>query len=338
MIPNGPGQKNNYVEFITLLRQLVAEGKVPQSRIDDAARRILRVKYELGLFEHPYADPKLTEAVGSAEHRKVARECVRQSLVVLKNADRALPLSKKLKHLVVVGKAADDLGMQCGGWTISWQGQTGEVMRGGTTILAAVRQAVSPGTKVTFSPDGSNMQGRGRGPGGRRRAALRGDEGRPQRTCGLSAADVNLVATGEADRRARRHRPAFRPALGPRRGAGRQPGVCGRVAARAPKGKALRTCCSATTSQPANCLAPGRAPMLKWRMRREKPAQESRSFLTALASRIRTAGAGGWLDWPGRGSDRERRPGGRASSRAQTLLECWGIRAREDARPPEVCF
>ena len=159
MIPNGPGQKNNYVQFIDLLKQLVAEGKVPQARIDDAARRILRVKYKLGLFEHPFADRTLTAAVGSAEHRKVARQCVRESLVVLKNAEHALPLSKKLKTLAVAGKAADDLGMQCGGWTITWQGQTGEVVRGGTTILAAVRQAVSPATQVTFSADGSNLQG-----------------------------------------------------------------------------------------------------------------------------------------------------------------------------------
>ena len=159
MIPNGPGQKNNYVEYITLLKQLVAEGKVSQTRIDDAARRILRVKLQIGLFEHPYADPKLTEAVGSARHRRVARDCVRQSLVLLKNDNRALPLSKKIKSLAVVGKAADDLGIQCGGWTITWQGKTGEVTSGGTTILAAVRKAVSPDTKVTFSPDASNVQG-----------------------------------------------------------------------------------------------------------------------------------------------------------------------------------
>jgi beta-glucosidase len=159
MIPNGPGKKNNYVEFISLLKQLLADGKVPQARVDDAARRILRIKHAMGLFEHPYADRALTETVGSAEHRKVARECVRQSLVVLKNTNRTLPLSKEIKRLAVAGKAADDLGMQCGGWTITWQGQTGEVMRGGTTVLGAVRKAVGADTKVTFSPDGANVQG-----------------------------------------------------------------------------------------------------------------------------------------------------------------------------------
>ena len=159
MIPNGPGQKNNYVEFIRDLKELVAAGRVPQSRIDDAVKRILRAKIELGLFEHPRADPDLVSTIGSAEHRQVARECVRQSLVLLKNERHSLPLSKELKHLVVVGKAADDLGMQCGGWTISWQGDSGPVTHGGTTILSAVRRTVSPETKVTFSPDGSSVAG-----------------------------------------------------------------------------------------------------------------------------------------------------------------------------------
>ena len=159
MIPAGPGQKNNYVEFITDLKELVAAGRVPQARIDDAAKRIIQAKIELGLFEHPNADPALLAEIGSAKHREVARECVRQSLVPLKNEHQTLPLSKEIKHLVVVGKAADDLGMQCGGWTISWQGGTGAVTHGGTTLLAAVKQTVSPATEVTFSPDGENLHG-----------------------------------------------------------------------------------------------------------------------------------------------------------------------------------
>jgi beta-glucosidase len=87
----------------------------------------------------------------------VARKCVRESLVVLKNDHSALPLSKNLKTLAVVGVAADDLGRQCGGWTISWQGGSGAVTHGGTTLLAAIRAAVSPGTHVIFSPDGENI-------------------------------------------------------------------------------------------------------------------------------------------------------------------------------------
>jgi len=158
MIPNGPGQPNNYVQFINDLKALVADGKVSQSRIDNAVRRILRIKFQLGLFENAPTDPKLTAAIGSPEHRAVAREAVRESLVLLKNENHVLPLSKQIKRLAVVGVAADDLGMQCGGWTVDWQGQRGNVTHGGTTLLAAIRQTVSPETQVTFSPDASNLK------------------------------------------------------------------------------------------------------------------------------------------------------------------------------------
>jgi beta-glucosidase len=158
MIPRAPGERNSYLEFIQDLKALVAEGKVPPARIDDAVTRILRVKFEMGLFEHPYTDdPALTAAIGSPAHRQVARQCVRESLVLLKNENHTLPLSKTMKHLVVVGEGADDLGMQCGGWTISWQGNTGAVTTGGTTILAAIRRTVSPETTVTYAPDASGI-------------------------------------------------------------------------------------------------------------------------------------------------------------------------------------
>lgn len=159
MIPKGPGQKNNYLEFISLLKELVAAGRVPEVRIDDAVLRILGVKYQMGVFEHPYADPKLTASIGSAAHRLIARQCVRQSLVLLKNEGRVLPFSKAIKHLAVVGKAADDLGIQCGGWTISWQGKPGNVTSGGTTILAGLRQVAPPGTDLSYSTDASNLTG-----------------------------------------------------------------------------------------------------------------------------------------------------------------------------------
>jgi beta-glucosidase len=161
MIPNGPGKKNSYVDFINLLKELVHEGRVPESRIDDAVRRILWVKCRMNLFEHPMSDPSLTAAVGSPEHRQVARECVRKSLVLLKNQKSALPLSKQIKLLAVTGPAADDLGTQCGGWTIAWQGRKGQVMRGGTTIFAAVSQALGADAIVAHSPDGSVPVGAG---------------------------------------------------------------------------------------------------------------------------------------------------------------------------------
>ncbi|HXS68340.1 MAG TPA: glycoside hydrolase family 3 N-terminal domain-containing protein [Candidatus Polarisedimenticolia bacterium] len=157
MIPFGPGEKNNYQQFIADLKDLVASGKVSQGRIDDAVRRILRVKFEMGLFKNSATDPALTAAIGSPRHRKVARECVSESLVLLKNSNQVLPLKKSLKAITVAGKAADDLGMQCGGWTIDWQGKTGNVTTGGTTLLAAIKKTVGPRTKVVYSPDGSNL-------------------------------------------------------------------------------------------------------------------------------------------------------------------------------------
>jgi len=158
MIPNGPGQNHNYFEFIADLKALANDGQVPQSRIDDAVRRILRIKYEMGLFDHPYPDPALAATLGSPEHREIARACVRESLVLLQNNRHALPLKKNLKRLAVIGPAADDIGLQCGGWTITWQGKEGQVTTGGTTLLAAIKQTVSPETEVTYSADGSDLK------------------------------------------------------------------------------------------------------------------------------------------------------------------------------------
>jgi beta-glucosidase len=197
MIPYGPRHPNNFVEFIADLKQLVAEKRVPMARIDDAVRRILRIKFEMGSFEHPYPDPSLTAQIGSPAHRAVARECVRESLVLLKNDQHTLPLSKHIKHLVVVGRAADDLGIQCGGWTITWQGETGNITHGGTTLLAAIRQAVSPETQVDFSPDGGDLKGADA------IIAVVGElpyaEGKGDRTdLNLAAADAALIASAKA--------------------------------------------------------------------------------------------------------------------------------------------
>jgi beta-glucosidase len=153
---------SDYQRFYNLLLELVKEGKVPMARIDDAVTRILRVKFAMGLMNKsrsPLADRRLHKTFGSAKHRQVARECVRQSLVLLKNEKRTLPLSKKLARIHVGGKSADDIGNQCGGWTIEWQGKSGDVTPGGTTILKAIQNTVSPATKVTFSKDGSGAGG-----------------------------------------------------------------------------------------------------------------------------------------------------------------------------------
>src|SRR5690349_16829123 len=153
---------NKYRELYGLLLELVKENRVAQSRIDDAVTRILRVKSAMGLLDaHPalVADRKLHASFGSPEHRQVARECVRASLVLLKNENNTLPIAKHRARIHVAGKSADDIGNQCGGWTISWQGNSGDVTTGGTTILKAIQQSVSPQTKVVFTKDGSGAAG-----------------------------------------------------------------------------------------------------------------------------------------------------------------------------------
>jgi beta-glucosidase len=151
-----------YREYADDLKQLVREGRVPMARIDDAVTRILRVKFAMGLLDpkrSQLADRSLAKTFGSAEHRQVAREAVRQSLVLLKNSRRVLPLSKTAARIHVAGKNADDIGNQCGGWTIDWQGRSGPVTPGGTTVLAAIKKAVPPTTQVTFSRDGTGAAG-----------------------------------------------------------------------------------------------------------------------------------------------------------------------------------
>lgn len=121
------------------LRKAVESGEVSQERIDDAVRRILRQKYRLGLFENPFPDPELIHKIGIQEHRDIARQAVRESLVLLKNENRTLPLDKNMPKIVVVGEHADSAGLQSGGWTIDWQGTT-ENYAGATSILQGIEK------------------------------------------------------------------------------------------------------------------------------------------------------------------------------------------------------
>uniref|UniRef100_A0A6N2L512 Glycoside hydrolase family 3 N-terminal domain-containing protein n=1 Tax=Salix viminalis TaxID=40686 RepID=A0A6N2L512_SALVM len=150
---------NTYKEFIDGLTSHVKNKVIPMSRIDDAVRRILRVKFMMGLFENPLADNSLVNELGSQEHRELAREAVRKSLVLLKNGESAaqplLPLPKKATKILVAGIHADNLGYQCGGWTIEWQGLGGNSLTTGTTILSAIQNTVDPSTEVVYkeNPD-----------------------------------------------------------------------------------------------------------------------------------------------------------------------------------------
>ncbi len=153
---------DTYKKFYETLIELVNEGRVPMSRIDDAVTRILRVKAAMGLLDRnrsQLADRSLQSSFGSSAHRAVARDAVRKSLVLLKNENDTLPLSKSASRIHVGGKSADDIGNQCGGWTIDWQGKSGAVTTGGTTIFEAIQATVGENSEVTLAKDGSDAQG-----------------------------------------------------------------------------------------------------------------------------------------------------------------------------------
>jgi beta-glucosidase len=135
----------------TLIKEVQA-GEVPMSRIDDAVRRILAKKFELGLFEHPYTNREHLGEIGDTAHRAVARRAAAESQVLLKNSSDALPL-RPHENVYVAGSNANNLGNQAGGWTLTWQGGSTNKIPG-TTILEGIEQADSGGT-VTFSEDAS---------------------------------------------------------------------------------------------------------------------------------------------------------------------------------------
>ena len=159
MVPGAVKFGNESFEnFLKLLEESVQEGSIPMKRIDDAVKRILLIKKQSGLFDRPFSDQQLLAHIGSDKHRQIAREAVRKSMVLLKNKDGILPLPKEGKTIIVAGRGADNIGMQSGGWTISWQGDMGQTTDG-TTILDAIKSAVSPGTVVEYTPDGTAYNG-----------------------------------------------------------------------------------------------------------------------------------------------------------------------------------
>ncbi len=136
--------------YLEGLKNGVESGHVSQERIDDAVRRILRQKYRLGVFENPFPDATLIDKIGIQEHRDVARQAVRESLVLLKNDKNTLPIDKNSRKIVVVGEHANNAGLQSGGWTINWQGST-ENYAGATTILQGIEKMATG--KVVYDAD-----------------------------------------------------------------------------------------------------------------------------------------------------------------------------------------
>lgn len=139
------------------MRDAINAGLIPLERLDEAVRTVLRFKEELGLFRAPFARRELLPRVRCAEHLALARRAVRKSLVCLRNEGGLLPLRRAaLRCLHVSGRAANDMGLQCGGWTASWQGARGPITDG-TTILEALR-AELPGVDVEFAEGGRGVK------------------------------------------------------------------------------------------------------------------------------------------------------------------------------------
>ena len=155
-----PGSLNpdhdSYDDFIRLAIESVKEGSIPINRIDDAVTRILKIKKKIGLFDRPIKDPQNINMVGSKKHRDLARESVRKSMVLLKNKNKLLPIDRSGKKISFVGEHADNIGYQCGGWTITWQGGSGDITPG-TSILDAFKATVKDTNDISYSIYGENI-------------------------------------------------------------------------------------------------------------------------------------------------------------------------------------
>jgi beta-glucosidase len=145
-----PFDYKTFVRNVTWANRL---GLISDERIDDAVRRILRAKFELGLFDTP---PQAMESKTiDVEHRALAREAVAESVVLLRNNDDLLPLSSNIGHIRVAGGSADNVGRQLGAWSLEWQGVEGNWPENTISILAGIKKAVSLNTRVEYSLDGT---------------------------------------------------------------------------------------------------------------------------------------------------------------------------------------
>jgi beta-glucosidase len=147
----------DYKKFERDVHTAVDKGDIKLSRINDAVGRILGQKFQAGIFDTPVKTSADFSKLGSSEHRQLARLAVAKSSVLLKNNDGLLPLSKNIKHILVAGSAADNVGQQCGAWTVEWQGIDGNWLPGGTSILQGIRQQVSASTTVSYDKE-ANFQ------------------------------------------------------------------------------------------------------------------------------------------------------------------------------------
>ncbi len=157
-------EPNSWKENISDIVKCVEDGTISEERLDDAVSRILRVKFQAGLFDYGIdtdTEKALREKVGCEENREVAAKAVRESLVLLKNdsykEETVMEALDDFTSIAVVGSKANDIGAQCGGWTISWQGQTGNITDGTSIIAGFAKESADTGAKFYYSTSGADI-------------------------------------------------------------------------------------------------------------------------------------------------------------------------------------
>jgi beta-glucosidase len=188
MVPGDYSFSDNLIE-------LVKEGAVPQARIDEAVRRVLRVKFELGLFENALPDPSLKSKVGSAEARAASLQAARESMTLLKNTNDLLPLAKG-KRILVTGPTADSLISLNNGWTYVWQGSEESLYPQDRLTIRRAIEAKAGAANVTYLP-GTRITRRAGSPSNSTPTNIETEVDIPAAVRAAQDADVVVLCLGE---------------------------------------------------------------------------------------------------------------------------------------------
>jgi beta-glucosidase len=181
--------------FADYLIALVKEGAVPQSRIDEAVRRILKVKFELGLFENPMPNAALKSKIGLPESRQASLQAARESMTLLKNDSNLLPLAKDRK-ILVTGPTADSLISLNNGWTYVWQGSEEALYPKDRPTIRRAIEAKAGTANVTYVPGTKIMRPAG-SPSNNTPTNLEAEVDIPAAVRAARAADVVVLCLGE---------------------------------------------------------------------------------------------------------------------------------------------
>lgn len=186
------------------LKAAVDRGLVSVKRIDQSVSRILKLKFQLGLFEHPYVDASKANAAVLGADTDIARQAADESQVLLRNDGNVLPVSSSAKKIVVAGSYADDINDQVGGWTVGWQGVPNGVKLPGTTVLQGIKEAAPSGTQIVQATSADDAVAQAQDAdltvvvvGEKAAAEGAADAPRPELTADQQALVKSLKATGK---------------------------------------------------------------------------------------------------------------------------------------------